>query len=259
MSPPPAVLAGFDVAGEATPLPGGDETSLLVGGVVLKKVIDPPLAAWAQERLSEIRCDAIRVPDPIRATTGAWTVDGWSATTFVPGLRSGLGRWSDIADAGRSFSSALAALGETDLAPVRGRTDRWAVADRFVWDAMPLEFGAEATRIVERLRANQGPEAPSQIVHADLTGNVFFDPDDIPTVIDFAPLFRPVSHSLAIVAADAMLWHDAGIDVLEMIDPKRQSIARALLFRLGSEQLAVDPRHGARVSDYHRVLDSLGW
>jgi len=266
--PPPAVLENYGIVGPSTPLQGGDEASFVIDGVVLKKVMDPTLAEWTQALLSGISSGissgGIRVPEPLRSATGQWSIEGWTATAFVPGLRSGIGRWREITVAGRDFNAALVVAAEAsgipDPAPVLARTDRWAVADRFVWGEIGLALSAEAGHLVDRLRERQGSDAaPTQIIHGDLTGNVFFDRDDVPTVIDFSPLVRPASHSLAIVAGDALLWHDAGIDVVDEMAPGRDWIARALMFRLVAEQLADDPRHGARLDDYRRVLDLLEW
>jgi hypothetical protein len=38
----------------------------------------------------------------------------------------------------------------------------------------------------------------------------------------------------------------------------RDLLGRALVFRLVAEQLAEDPRHGARLEPYRRVLAELG-
>lgn len=258
-TPPPTVLEEFALTGEPTMLDGGDEPSVVVDGVVLKQVMDPTLSEWSQSVLGATRGIGIRIPEPILSRSGVSVVDGWTATEYIADLRAGVGRWSDIAEAGRRFHTALAELA-VDTAPVSSRTDRWAVADRFAWGEVDLDMAADASELVARLRAAEGPaHGRPQIVHGDLTGNVLFDADDRPTVIDFSPLVRPPDHAIAIVAADAMLWHGADTDVVERIDPDRCAIARALVFRLVAEQLGDDPRHGARLADHRRVLDMLGW
>ena len=47
---------------------------------------------------------------------------------------------------------------------------------------------------------------PSQLVHADLAGNVLFADGRTPAVIDFSPLERPAGLPLAVVAVDALQW-----------------------------------------------------
>jgi len=259
ITPPPAVRDAFRVSGPVHRLEGGDETSVRVADVVLKQVMNPTLANWTQELLAETEHDAIEVPAPLRSHQGEWVVDGWVATKFVPELRSGLGRWAEVADAGREFHASIAGrAGGID--PVLARTDRWAEADRFVWEELDLELSGEAGELIERLRAQANPGGlPAQVIHGDLTGNVFFDADDQPVILDFSPLVRPPTYAIAIVAADALLWHSADPAVLAATSVAADALARAILFRLVSEQLAVAPRHGARLDDHRRVLNLLGW
>ena len=66
---------------------------------------------------------------------------------------------------------------------------------------------------------------PSQLVHADLAGNVLFADGMTPAVIDFSPLERPAGLPLAVVAVDALMWQRARPEALD------QLLARALIYR----------------------------
>src|SRR5690606_8463039 len=86
------------------------------------------------------------------------------------------------------------------------------------------------------LRDLVGPvRARPQLVQGDLTGNVLFAPGQPPVIIDFSPYWRPVRYAHAIVAADGLLYHDAGDELVALAVPGpvgAQLLARAVIFRL---------------------------
>jgi hypothetical protein len=120
----------------------------------------------------------------------------------------------------------------------------WAIGDEVAWgerDPGPL-LGPAAGQIagqVRRLLAALRPvDLPDQLIHADLAGNVLFADGAPPAVIDFSPLDRPAGLPLAIVAVDALLWHQARPEVLGQLadEPELdQLLARALVYRLVTE------------------------
>ena len=137
----------------------------------------------------------------------------------------------------------------------------WAVADRVAWGESDVELSGEARSLYEAIRARLEPlDLDSQLIHGDLGGNVLFDADDTPVVIDFSPYVRPERYATAIVVGDALLWEGAGLDVLDLLgldDVGRQLVLRALIFRLVAEQLAAQPPHHGDVRPYVRVFDEL--
>ena len=90
------------------------------------------------------------------------------------------------------------------------------------------------------LAALRPVDLPSQLVHADLGGNVLFAAGLPPAVIDFSPLERPAGLPLAIAAVDALMWRGASPAILEHLagEPELeldQLLARALAYRLVTE------------------------
>ena len=83
------------------------------------------------------------------------------------------------------------------------------------------------------------PLGSSQIVHADLTGNILFSPTLPPAVIDISPFWRPPEYAEGIVVADALCWHDAQPSLLDQAGVSVAAVARALLFRMATTNLAV--------------------
>ena len=90
-------------------------------------------------------------------------------------------------------------------------------------------------RHLPQLVSARGPvTAPSQLIHGDLTGNVVFDGQQPPAIIDFSPYWRPAAYASAIVIADALVWEGADSqvpDAVSYIDDFGQYLIRALIFR----------------------------
>jgi len=122
----------------------------------------------------------------------------------------------------------------------------WTIGDQVAWDERdpgPL-LGPSAGQLagqVRRLLAVLRPlDLPSQLIHADLAGNVLFADGVPPAVIDFSPLERPAGLPLAVVAVDALMWKGARPEVLDQLagEPELdQLLARALVYRLVTESI----------------------
>ena len=269
MIPPPSVIAGFGLEGEPQPLPGGEGMTVRVGGAVLKLVHDVDEAAWTQELLASVDPDAFRTPEPIASpASGVWVIDGWVASTWLDGLRPAAPDWERIMAAGDAFADAAARTGSAvDAQVVLGRrTHRWAVADRVAWGETQVDLAPEVAAVVDRLSAFLQPAPPGgQIVHGDLTGNVFLDGDDVPVVLDVSPYVRPRRWAAAVVVADAVLWNGAppslAAGFVAGTADGRDLLARALVFRLVAEALAQGrgerPRHHAALAPFVRAAAAL--
>lgn len=260
--PSQRVLHAFGLdGGDMRRLPGGEEVSVFGGGIALKRVQSPEVSRWSQALLSDAQpSDGFRLPNPIRTDDGKWNVDGWIATEYIDGLTSLRDDPAQIVQVGERLSDVLTEAQRGDSLPVIQRRDRWAQADRFVWEEALVELTAEAADLAARLRTRMSNHRYTPaVVHGDLSGNVFVDPSGVPVVLDFTPYIRPKTYASAIVVADNLLWYNGAPTLARLIDHDDDSLARALLFRLASEQLASNPRHGANLADYHRTLASLGW
>ena len=78
------------------------------------------------------------------------------------------------------------------------------------------------------------------MIHGDLTGNVLFEPELPPAIIDFVPRWRPTGFAAAVVVADALVWEGADeslLDAVSHIPELDQFLARALIYRLVSDSL----------------------
>jgi uncharacterized protein (TIGR02569 family) len=244
---PEGVLAAFGLAG-AVPvrLPGGQGTAWRAGPVVLKPADSVRAGRWFAEVYDALTGPGFRVPRPVRALTGDWVAMGWTAYQWVPGAAadwSGVSpRWPDMVAVSRALHAALLGV---PVPPWRATVENpWTIGDEVAWgerDPDPLlgpAAGPLAGQIRRLLAVLRPIDLPSQLIHADLAGNVLFAGRLPPAVIDFSPLERPAGLPLAVVAVDTLMWHRASPKVLEHLsgEPELgQLLARALIYRLVTE------------------------
>lgn len=208
-------------------------------GVVCKPRQHPTVASWIATVFAELSGPGFRVPRPVPAKDGSWVVEGWVAWTAIEGDPAPLARWPELVAASRAFHAALADVPAPGWLG-RGR-NRWALAERAVWDGAEVEVAPELIDLVDALRAACRPvQLPSQLVHADIAGNVLFADGAPPAVIDFAPSRRPAGYALAIAAVDLLTSSGAPPEILDELAGEAdidQLMLRALMWRLITESL----------------------
>ena len=246
MLPSERVLDLFAVPGAVTPLPGGQDTSVLAGDLVLSPGRDTDVCAWLNPVLARlaVRLDEqpgrsrrdLRIAMPVPARDGEWVVDGWGASRWEPGTTT-CTDLDVLVATGRLLHAQLASAVPTRPDGLDGREDRWARAEREAFEGSPS--GPPLVRRLAGLR-DDTPLGPDQLVHADLACNVLLDAAGAPVVIDVAPAWRPVRWAEAVCVLDAVLWLDAPAARLRdwTHGADRQAMLRAALFRLLSD---VDP------------------
>jgi uncharacterized protein (TIGR02569 family) len=178
--------------------------------------------AWQAELLSSIEQAGFRVARPL-----SYVIDGWTASEYVPGEHRP-GRWRETIGVGERFHTALADVPRPD-AIVDARADPWAVGDRVAWGEAPF------AELDDVLSALEPVDAPSQLIHGDLPGNVLFHDELPPAIVDFAPYWRPTEFASAIVVADALNWEGAPDELAHVVHP--QYLLRALVFRAVTTRL----------------------
>ena len=240
-SPPPGseVLTAYGLSGRPVPLAGGQGTSWRVGPAVLKPLdMEPADLAWHADVLARLRGRGdFRVSEPLPTTDNHWTTSGWTAWRYEPGAHVP-GRWHDIVVVGRRLHAALA--DEPEPAFLAARTDRWAVGDRVAWGELAVPLSARTASVSALVDALRPVSLRRQLVHGDLTGNVLFDDELPPLVIDLSPYWRPPEFATAVVVADALVFEGADDEVLApfLQEPSfGQCLLRALIFRAVSDQL----------------------
>ena len=170
------------------------------------------------------------------ALDDSWVVDGWGATRWVAGASAPqLGptpeRWGRALEGGRAFHRSVAGLRRPAF--LDRRDSWWSRADRRAWqESGPAEPVAALAATAALLETACRPLGESQVVHADLGGNVLLADDEEPAVIDVSPYWRPPSYAEGVLVADALCWHGATPDLLDDLGVSVPAVARAMLFRL---------------------------
>lgn len=265
MTVPAAVRDAFgcDTAEEPVHLTGNTGGVEVLGDLALKCVSDVAEADWAQRALAALEPPGdVRWPRPVAAADGRFVVDGWIADEFVAGLRPVAPDWAAVIDAGRRFHSATAHL-VPPAAMLDARTHRWARGERHAFDEETVMIPPAAAALDRELARRCRPDPqPVQFVQVDLTPNVFVDADGVPVVLDVAVGARTPGYASAVVVADALVWHDAGPGVVQLLAPDGDPgalLARALRFRLVTDAIAAGENAGIDITlePYERALDAL--
>ena len=262
VAPPDSVVRAFDLDSAPVALPGGEGVSFRAGGVVLKRVHDALEAQWIQELLAHFEGDGIRIAPPVRAADGRWVVESWTASEYIAGLVPVAPQWERVVEIGLRFGVAADRAMPSDRSPLFDRTHRWAVADRAAWGEATVDLSADAAAMRDEIAdlLLGAPSVERRFVHGDLTGNVFADRAGCPVVLDVSPYVRDPRWAGAIVVADAVLWHGADASVARdfaTAADARDLLGRAVVFRLVAEQLATNPRHGAQLDPFRRLVEML--
>jgi uncharacterized protein (TIGR02569 family) len=255
------VLRAFGGAHTAIPLAGGTvDDTWRAGDVVVKRVIEPEEAAWCQRVMADLHEDGFRIPAPI-AADGEWVVGGWTASSYIDGLTDGHQRLRDVLEASNRFHDALPFPDAEALAVLGARRHRWAIADRVAWCETTVHLDPIAATVLGRmLDGCERDDVSQRLVHGDLEGNVCFDTDGAPVILDFSPYIRSTRYARAIAVVDALLWRGAGPDVVDLVGADAQSRAgvlrRALAFRFVAD--ALGGAITAPITEhFERVLGSL--
>jgi uncharacterized protein (TIGR02569 family) len=235
LRPPRAVMRAFGVGDiPARRLAGGQGTAWVAGDVVLKPG-GGPVHEWLATALAEVVPEGFRLAPPVATTDGEWLCEGWAAWRRLEGTHSDLSTASScvaVIEAGRAFHRAVAHLPRPDC--LDARTDRWALADRAAWGERAPRCVPEFADALARLQAGLSQLGRPQVVHGDLTTNVLFAPGSAPAVLDISPYWRPPEYAEGVVVADALCWHDAPADVVELSGVSVGAVARALVFRMAT-------------------------
>lgn len=240
IGPSDAVLAAFGLNGSPVPLAGGQGTASSVDAVVLKPLdMEPAMMAWQHSLLAGLagRGD-FRVSVPLHGTDGSLIAHGWTAWRYEPGDHRERS-WQDIIAVGRRLHHALEAEPEPSF--LHARMDQWSIGDKVAWGDLPATDYAAINYLSTLVAALEPVDARCQLIHGDLSGNVLFDDDLPPLVIDLSPYWRPPAFASAIVIVDAMAFEGAGADVIEPLldDPDvPQYLLRAVIYRAVTDHLA---------------------
>ena len=226
-------------------LVGGMEPVFLVDAVVLKRADDSPEEiTWRSTVLAGLPEAGFRVARPVATAAGEWTAGGWMASRYLEG-RLRPHRWEELVPAARAFHAALAPQPRPDF--LDRLSHRWARAHRVAWGEARVkpvgDFGPRIDALAGMVGSGEGA---SQVIHADLAGNVLFAEGLAPGILDFSPCWAPVGYAEGILMTDALLWHGAGFECLALVADRPdwpQWLARGALFRIVTHNEGVSEGH----------------
>jgi hypothetical protein len=141
------------------------------------------------------------------------------------------------------------------------------VADRVAWGETPSGRAAELPHLAPVFAALRPVRAESQLVHADLTGNVRLHRGLAPLVIDLSLYWRPTAFASAVVVADALLFEGPGTGLVDAVAAGEgpefaQCLLRALIFRATTDHVLRPRDVAAQVATFgptaHALLEHLG-
>jgi hypothetical protein len=259
VTPPPEVLDLFAVPGAVTPLMGGQGRSVVAGDLVLSPGRDGALMEWLSPVLARLAVTIdtrtgrdrrdLRLAMPVPARDGSWVVHGWAASRYEPGTVACRDLDVTLA-AGRVLHAELASWVPVRPGQLDARRDRWAEAERLAFADPPLGLPAPFDKVGQLLDGVL--PGVSQLVHADLAGNVLLDAAGAPVVIDVSPAWRPVRWAEAVCVLDAVVGGQAPGSVLTGWNSgaDRQAMLRAIAFRVASHRPLV-------AAPYLAALDRL--
>ncbi|CAH0002309.1 unnamed protein product [Clonostachys byssicola] len=250
--PSKSVLEAFNLHGTPTSLEGGRGLCFQVNDTVLKPSEDYEESQFIAEVINKLHSirppTTYRVPLPCPAgfDKTVYVQDGWTAWSFLPGGHArGFDRYPVVFELARKFHSDLSLLSITRPSFLDRLSDRFHESDRLAWDEKSISSIPSLNQRVlsliqpsidelNKLKRPLQVTPPSQIIHADLTGNILYA--DLPGIIDMTFFWRPAAYGEAIIAADALIWSAQGrelvVDLYGGLDGTRiQLLVRALLYR----------------------------
>lgn len=219
----------------------------LFPGLVLKPVTHAAEGEWCADVLETVEVAEVRLPRPLRTSTGAAVVMGWCGWERLAG-QAAPQRWADVLAVAGRLHRGLADRSRPGWMDTKD--DLWRQADRYAWDEAALTTPHDRhvhglqplLEQLETLQVPQHPRSPAQAVHIDLLGNVLFAGQLAPAVIDPTFYWRPADYAEAVVAVDAATWTTAGTSPLEHLAARGELplLIRAARFRIAREVLSPD-------------------
>lgn len=226
------VLKAFGINDEPILLKGGQGSTWRAGDVVLKPTNSEEKSSWCAELIESLPQDQYRVARHKKAHTNAWVYEGWEVIEFIKGAHL-QDHWKEKIAVCNGFNGLLTSIPKPYF--IDKRTDLWAIAEKMIWEELPLSFDERLYGYVQKIKAYLKPiTIANQLIHGDITGNMLFAEGLPQGIIDFTPIYRPKEYALAILIVDAITWEGADASIFSYVKNEAnmfQLLLRAAFFR----------------------------
>lgn len=222
LKPSREVLKKFGAKKDFQLMNGGLNRCFKAGDIVLKYVPDTSEeeASWLSNLLNSIESKKFRVQKYLKSKEGRYIEDGWSAYYFLPGnlIKGGLPEKRRVLEA---FHKEIEDVPRPPHL-LEDRKDPWGIADKMVWDEIPLNCHERILKAVQDLFKKRAPlRVVNQLIQGD-PNHILFNETEPPALIDLSWHWRPADFSLAVLAVDHLIcWCKEGCDCL----PRNEVVA----------------------------------
>lgn len=219
---------------EAILFSGGQGKTYKSGNIVIKKIIDEVEGNEMAEIMNGITIsEKIRLPKPFKSINGNWIEEGYMAWTYLEGLEAE-GKYKEKIEVCDSFNEIFKNVSKPSF--IETANHSWAIADKVVWDEVEMKYEKDFQDIIDTVRAYIKPiNLPNQIIHGDIAGNMIFNKENVPGVIDITLYWRPADYVKALFIVHVITWEDADIGVYNLVKnapEMEQLVLRATLVKI---------------------------
>ncbi len=224
----------FNANGDPTPLEGGQGTSFLIGDIVLKPIDNPDYFTATAKIWNTLTPGGYKTVKHLLSADGYFVEHGYCASRFLPMTEDDNALRQKL-DVSKTLHADLLKLGIDKLPH---SPDPWTKANRVLWlgDKPPVLSDSEKASLFTFLQGALHPITDSlQLIHSDLGGNILFDENNVPVVIDFSPAIAPKRYADSIIVSDSIAWAGLPIDSLQLLTPfdeYREYVKYAVAFRV---------------------------
>lgn len=231
-APSKDILERFNIADEPILIKGGQGTTWKAGKFILKPISSEEEVDWCATTIEKLPRDFFRIPKYLKTTDGKYSIDGWCALEFIEGEHM-KDCWEEKVVVCKGFNNLLVDLLKPDF--IEKRTNPWAIADKMVFEEIPLNYDPRLAEYVIEIKKYLKPiDMEEQIIHGDITGNMLFADGELPGIIDFTPNWKSKEYALAILVVDAITWEGADETIFKLVSNEQdifQLLLRAAFFR----------------------------
>lgn len=258
----PESIAKFTSATNVELLRGGRNESLKAGNFVLKPVHESEKYIWLSECLNQIDFLDLQVAVPVKSREGNYIENSIGATRYFEAtfLQGKLEKKLEICRRLNDIISKIPKPSGFD-----SWENPWTKAQSLAWSNFNVSAVKTPAEINALLNMRTHIEMRRQLVHVDLAGNILFDKNENPVVIDFTPGFYPKEYAEVLLLIDSIAWYDTSIENLRLLhlteDLRKQLILRALIFRLSVPlfmgQLNTEKNYQVNYDGYKSVVEKI--